>query len=330
MVKTGVYSQTDKLKRRNLMTGFEEYGDLQGVGFQGQSEQVPPEEEFFKSVYIAGITRVNHINIEEVAGRLQIRGLEYNLDEVNMVITHTKPILVREPDQGSRDLYSCFSYKTGNGPWHGTTKLPDGNDRPCPPTAPERAINDFCGPCKAQIIVAGICCKTNGSPVIDAEGKPVFIFLRGKGVKYGNISGYLDEMFQLDLPPIFEPVSAKSQEFEKIAVNNKRHVTRITMGMTGTRYGDKNVFVLGKGPPLDKESVMNILKVSKQTLEKFHEKFDWSRKRQVAAPTAEGVLPMDVDPPPGQETVTEPQTQEQPAQTVEDPSKAFSFDKIAF
>ena len=24
------------------MSGFEEYGDLQGVGFQGQSEQVPP------------------------------------------------------------------------------------------------------------------------------------------------------------------------------------------------------------------------------------------------------------------------------------------------
>jgi len=320
------------------MSGFEEYGDLQGVGFQGQSESVPPEEEFFKSIYIAGITRKNHINIEEVAGKLQIRGLQYNVDEVNMVITHTKPILVREPEKGTRDLYSCFSYKNGAPPWHGTTKLQDGRDRPCPATAPERAVNDFCAPCKAQIIVAGICCKTNGSPVVDTEGKPVFIFLRGKGVKYGNISGYLDEMYKLELSPIFEPVTTQSQEFEKQVVNNKRHVTRITIGQSNTRYGDKNVFVLEKGPALDKESVMNILKVTKQTLEKFNEKFDWSRKRQAVAPPVDGVLTMDAPPPVSDTppTQTQPQTTQKqftqpPVQKEEDTSdKSFSFDKISF
>ena len=318
------------------MSGFEEYGNLQGVGFQGQSESVPPEEEFFKSIYIAGITRKNHINVEELAGKLQIRGLEYNLDEVNMVITHTKPILVREPNKGTRDLYSCFSYKDGNPPWHGTTKLQDGSDRPCPSTAPERAANDFCAPCKAQILVAGICCKPNGSPVINAEGKPVFVFLRGKGVKYGNISGYLDEMFKLDLPPIFEPVTPKSQEFEKIVVNNKRYVTKITIGQTNTRYGDKNVFVLEKGPTLDKDSVMNILKVSKQTLEKFNEKFDWSRKRQAVTSPVEGVLTMDSpsmpETPPAQQPAPEEPFTQPSSQKEEETSsdKSFSFDKISF
>jgi hypothetical protein len=316
------------------MSGFEEYGDLQGVGFEGQSEAVPPEEEFFKSVYIAGITRVNHINVEEVAGKLQIRGLEYNKDEVNMIITHTKAILVRVPNKGTRDLYSCFSYKEGM-PWIGTTKLEDGRDRPCPQTSAERSVNDYCSLCKAQILVGGIYCKSDGTPITDGpEGKPVFIFLRGKGTKYGNISNYLDDMYKLDFPPIFEPVTEQSQAFEKAVVNNKRHVTKITITTTSTRYGDKNVFALEKGPAMDNKSVMNVLSVSKQTLEKFNEKFNWSRKQKATpTPPAEGVLSMDVDDKPvDTPPVTEQKVAEQPAEKpVEDKSaQTFSFDKIEF
>jgi len=316
------------------MAGFEEYGDLQGVGFEGQSESVPPEDEFFKSVYIAGITRMNHINVEEEAGKLQIRGLEYNKDEVHMIITHTKAVLVREPNKGTRDLYSCFSYKDGGLPWHGTTKLEDGRDRPCPQTSAERAVVEFCSTCKAQILVGGIYCKPDGTPITDTDGKPVFIFLRGKGTKYGNISGYLDDMFRLDLPPIFEPVTEQSQSFEKAVVNNKRHVTKITITTTSTRYGDKNVFALEKGPIMDKNSVMNILDVSKKTMEKFNEKFDWSRKRKATpTPPAEGVLSMDVEPPPvDAEPITEQKVVEQPVEKPAETNTAqtFSFDKIEF
>ena len=323
------------------MTGFEEYGDLQGVGFTGAPDAVPPEEEFFKSVYIAGVTRKNHINVEEIAGKLQIRGLEYNVEEVNMVITHTKEILVREAAKGTRDLYSCFSFKDGAPPWHGTTQIADGRQRPCPPTSPERAVNDFCKLCKGQILVAGIYCKADGSPVTDPEGKPVFIFLRGRGVKYGNISQYLGDMFKEDLAPIFEPVTEQSQAFEKAVVNNKRFVTKVGIGIYTTQsYGDKNVFTLEKGPQMDKDSVMNILKVSKQTLEKFNEKFDWAKRRQAAVPQpAQGVLPMDAtDPPFGddkEQPAQEAATQEQPAsepvkEQPKEGAKTFSFDNIEF
>ena len=317
---------------------FEDYGELQGVGFQGAPESVPPEEEFFKSIYIAGVTRKNHINIEEQAGKLQIRGLEYNLEKVHMVITHTKEILVREPEKGARGLFSCFSYKDGQPPWHGTTKLPDDRPRPCPQTAAERAVNDFCNKCKGQILVGGICCQADGTPITDGEGKPVFVFLRGKGMKYGNISSYLGEMFKLDLSPIFEPVTEQSQAFEKAVVNNKRYVTEITVGQADSKYGPKNVFILNKGVELAKESVMNILGVTKKTLDKFNEKFDWSKRaRAAAAPPADGILPMDAEPQDATEG-TEAPAEEAPATeaapTEEKPEdkaqKTFSFDNIEF
>jgi hypothetical protein len=305
---------------------FEEYGELAGVGFQGAPESVPPEEEFFKSIYIAGVTRKNHINVEEKAGKLQIRGLEYNLDKVCMVITHTKEILVREPEKGTRALFSCFSFKDGQPPWHGTSKLPDDRFRVCPSTSAERAVNDYCAPCRGQILVAGICCKADGSPLTDGNGKPVFVFLRGRGTKYGNISSYLGEMFKLDLSPIFEPVTEQSQAFEKAVVNNKRFVTEITVGQADTRFGPKNVFVLNKGTELAKESVMNILSVSKKTLEKFNDKFDWSKRaKAAAAPPADGILTMDEDP---EDETTEAAA---PEEKKEDTAKkTFSFDNIEF
>ena len=73
---------------------IEEYTDLMVTGYQGGSEsQVSPEEEFFHSVYISGAVRKNHIGIEEKTGKFQVRGVEYNLDSLNMIITHTKEVL---------------------------------------------------------------------------------------------------------------------------------------------------------------------------------------------------------------------------------------------
>ena len=69
---------------------IEEFADLATTGYQGGGggEQKPPEDELFHSVYIAGKTRKNHINIEEQSGKYQIRGVQYNLDEVHFIITH--------------------------------------------------------------------------------------------------------------------------------------------------------------------------------------------------------------------------------------------------
>ena len=91
---------------------FEDYQDLAGVGFQGGSgESTSPEDEFFHSVYISGKTRKNHINVEEQVGKLQVRGVQYNIDEVNLVITHTKDILAKIVNEQGRDNIKCFSFK---------------------------------------------------------------------------------------------------------------------------------------------------------------------------------------------------------------------------
>ena len=315
------------------MQSYEDYQDLQETGFSS-AEPVAPEDEFFHSLYVAGKTRKNHMNINEKADKLQIRGVEYNLEAVHMVITHTKEILAKEVgQQGQRISIECFSFKDGAAPWYGTSKLQDHSPRQCPQTSAERAVTDFCSPCRSQIVVAGIYCKEDGSPVIDSEGKPEFIFIRGKGMKYSNVSTYLGERFKEDLPPIFEPVTEQSASFEKAVVNNKRFVTKITRGTAPSQYGDKNVFVLEKGISLQKEAVLNILKISKQTVDKFNEKFDWSRKRGQTSGYAqqeqpEGVLQID-DPAPE----SKPEQEQAPSEPKKEDGasqSSFSFDDIKF
>ena len=318
---------------------FEEYQDLQGTGFQGgSSEPKPPEDEFFHSVYISGKTRKNHLNIEEKIEHFQVRGVEYNLDKVHMIITHTKEILAKIEQERGRDAIKCFSFKEGTPPWNGTSKLQNGANRECPMTSAERASVDFCNPCRAQILVAGIYCNENGSPILTEDKKPVFVFIRGKGMRYSNVSEYLNNLYNEDLPPIFEPVTEQSKMFEKSVVNQKRFVTKITRGTATSSYNNEvNVFELEKGTELPKDAVLKILKLSKDTVEKFNEKFDWSKSKQAAtagySAQPEGILSTEA--PDTQEA--KPDTGGGPA--VEDKKKeeappadgkVFSFDDIEF
>jgi len=310
------------------MSGFEDYADLGGTGFHGGGgEQIAPEEEFFHSVYVSASDRKNHINIVENSGKFQVRGVQYNLDEVNMVITHTKEVLAKIKSTKGRDNVECFSFKEGAPPWYGTTKLENGEQRICPQTSAERAVNDFCSECRAQIIVAGVYCKADGTPILTDEKKPIFIFIRGKGMRYKNVSDYLNDLYnEEDLTPIFEPVTEQSQAFEKAVVNNKRFVTRITKTVEQSSFGGNvNVFVLDRGPTLDDKTVKQVLKLSKQTLKNFNEKFDWSKRRGVTGygSRPEGVL--TVDEPSAPETKTEEVTTE-----AKKPEGEFSFDDIQF
>ena len=313
---------------------IEEFADLATTGFQGGGggEQKAPEEELFHSVYIAGKTRKNHINVEEQAGKYQIRGVQYNLDEVHMIITHVKEVLANVKREKNKDNIVCFSFKESSPPWYGTSKLSDGSKRQCPQTSAERAVNDFCNPCRAQIIVAGIYCKPDGSPILTEEKKPIFVFIRGKGMKYSNVSNYLNDRYQEDLSPIFEPVTDQSKEFEKSVVNNKRFVTKLGKGTETSSYGnDVKVFVLEKGVELPKDSVLSILKLSKQTVKQFNEKFDWS-KSKAAGTTGYGGAPDGV-------LSTAPETEEsdEPEESPEEKAvqagakgKTFSFDDVNF
>jgi len=314
---------------------FEEYSDLAGTGFQGGSgEKVAPEEEFYHSVYVAGKSRKNHINITEESGKLQVRGVQYNLDAVYMIITHTKEVLCNIKNEKGRESIACFSFKDGPPPWYGTSKLGDGSARQCPQTSAERALNDFCSPCRAQILVAGIYCKQDGSPILTEDKKPIFVFIRGKGMRYSNVSTYLNDCYMDEFSPLFTPATEDSREFEKRVVNNKRCVTKITKGEEQSSFGGMvNVFVLQKGTQLPNDSVMSILKLSKQTVNKFNEKFDWSRGKEAVGyggkPKApEGVMTIEET---NKATGEEPQeNQNVPSSGDANSGTKFSFDDINF
>jgi hypothetical protein len=252
---------------------IEEYAELMGTGHHAM-EIIKPEDEFFHSVYIAGTRRKNHIDIEEKPGYFQVRGVAYNLDEVYMIITHVKKVLVKSirDVRTQKDRTECFSYQTGNPPWNGL------NGRVCGANAAERATCAFCAPCKSQIIVAGVYCDVNGNPIPTEEKKPQFVFIRGKGMKYSGVSEYLDTLSKLDLDPIFTPVTDETKKFEKNVVNNKRFVTKIGVGEADSQYGKKTVFKLETGTKLSSDKVQSILKLAKRTIEKFNEKFDDSKR----------------------------------------------------
>jgi hypothetical protein len=307
------------------MSSFEEYSDLEGtsasVGATG--EKTSPEDEFFHSIYIAGKSRKNESGADEKSGKLQVRGVSYNHEELYMIITHTKDVKVKEREVKGRSQLECFSYKDGEPPWKGTTKLPDGSDRICPLTSSERAMNDFCNPCREQIIIAGIFCKENGSPILTEDKKPVFVFLRGKGMRYSPVSKYLSDMYNEELPPLFKPVTEQSQSFEKKVVNNKRFVTNITIGEEESNYGNNvKVFVLEKGNQIPDETVLKILKLSKETVEQFKQKFDWSKRKKTSGYEAAGILSTEDEP--GQDV------DKVKNETAGDDQKTFSFDDIEF
>jgi hypothetical protein len=321
-----------------MAENFEEYQDLSGTGYQGggSGEKVAPEDEFFHSVYVAGKTRKNHLGLEEKSGKLQVRGVEYNLDEVNLVITHTKDILAKIKSEKKGETIECFSFKEGEAPWHGTTKLSNGSPRPCPTTSAERASNDFCNPCRAQILVAGIYCKPDGAPILTEEKKPVFVFIRGKGMRYSNVSNYLNDLYnEEELDPVFEPVTDQSKAFEKSVVNNKRFVTRITRDTEESSFGSTvNIFNLERGPEIPKSAVIKILKLSKETVDQFNEKFDWSKRKQGAVSGyGDGDQQQATEPPEGIMSMDDESPKESDAAPTEDKpeeSKTFSFDDIQF
>jgi len=309
------------------MNDFNEYADLGTTGYKS-TEPVKPEDEFFHSLYIAGNTRTNHINVSEEAGKFQIRGVEYNLDGINMVITHVKKILVKnEKDATGKQKVACFSFKKEpQPPWTGW------NNRTCGTNSAERAANQFCNQCREQIIVAGIYVDETGKPIPHADtGKPIFLFLRGKGMKYNNVSQYLADCYKRDITsPLFEPSTPESLEFEKVAVNNKRNVTNITKGTAPSNYGDKDVFVFKSGTPLDNQSIFNILGIAKKSLVKFNEKFDWTRTDTATGYTPDqtpAVSDANVIP---ESNVAQQASGQQAAPSQQAPAPTFNFEDINF
>lgn len=307
---------------------FSEYSELidEGPGFSSKAP-VAPEDEFFHAVYISGQQRKNHLGETEIPGKLQIRGFKSNLDEINMVFTHVKQVLVKSSRVNNRDNLDCFCYQQGPPPWKGTS----GNI--CGKNATERASIPFCAPCRSQLIVTGIYVDENTGKPFLIDGKPVYVFIRAKGIKYGNVANYLSEMAQKDdLDPIVTPVTEQSKKFEKDNVNHKRFVAKVTVGKQSSTYGMKDVFEITQGAPLSVEAIKGVLNKSKETLEKFKEKFDWSRNKTGGSadysspapkPSEDQTFNFGSNPEPKQETKASPKTETKKVDN-------FSFEDVAF
>jgi len=311
--------------------GFEEYADLAETGF-GASKPADPTKDFFHSIYISGRTRTNETGQTEEANKLQIRGVQYNLEELYMIILHVKPILcltVQDNSSRNKSRVGCFSFKEGPAPWYGH------NNHQCGTTSAERAADPHCKNCKAQLVVSGVLCDADGNllePLDPENPVPVCAFIRGKGMKYSDVSDYLNAISQEDFPPLFEPVTEKTIDFEKKVVNNKRVVTKISIKEKDSNHGPKLVFDLSIGNPVDNEKVIDILKLSKGTLEKFKKKIDWSQKEsdikkpntQQVAPQTEGLASIPDSP---AETPSEPEAKPEAKPAAK---KTFNFDDFEF
>lgn len=304
---------------------FSEYSDLVDEGAFDVKTPVNPEDEFFHAVYISGQQRQNHLGEMEIPGKLQIRGLRSNLEEINMIITHVKGVLVKTSRVNNRDTLDCFSYQDGNHPWKGTS------GKICGKNSIERSSDPFCSPCRAQLIIAGLYLdEKTGQPFL-VNGKEVYIFIRAKGIKYGNVANYLSDLTKRDdLKPMVTPVTEESKKFERTQVNHKRFVTKVKVGKVSSSYGMKDAFTLETSKSLDADAVKKILNRSKVTKEKFKEKFDWSRGKSGGNSDYSGQAPVsenqkfnfsDSKP----QDTKKPEQASQPVQTNE-----FSFEDVDF
>ena len=292
--------------------------DNYGYGYTPPEEKTP-EDEFFHSIYIGGNERKNHIGIVEKAGSLHIRGVNYNLNEVCFIITHVKPMLVKYEKINNQKRTVCFSYQNTN-PWMGSS----GNV--CPANRADREASSTCIGCRGEIVIAGLLCEKNGKPILK-DKKPIFVFVRGRGIKSPSVYKYLEDISKIDLPAIFPD----NPSLENRVVKNKRYVTVVRKTTTGSKYGTKNTFDLNFGQQIDDKVIQKILKIQKETIPQFNEKFDWSSKIKNAPIKEKEDATTDHDGQSDQESQQEPVTQE-PAQqeSASNTDDGYDFGDIPF
>ncbi len=252
----------------------EDYSDLVDPSLSTGKTPTPPEKEPFKSLYIRVNPGKNHVGIQEQPQKLNIRGFDYNLDKVHMIIMMVKKVLVNRVKEGDKEVVKCFCYKSGQpDEWYGIS------GRKCGKNKAERQQDPFCATCKEEMIVGGIYCDENGKPIKEVDedfqesGKPVFVFIRGKGIKYKTVSEYISELMKVDFEdPVFD-----DEVLEKQVANRSRVVTEVTVGTQDSSFSTHFVFNLQQGKTLSKDTVKKVLKIAKNYKEDFDKKFDWSK-----------------------------------------------------
>jgi len=247
------------------------------------------KDSIFKSIYIGGVQRQEN-GVTLLPGHLHVKDFPplYNQNELYMVILYTKRILVKEKQSPQGRTLLCTSYMQGPPPWQGTAH------GPCGRTAAERSADPFCATCKNHLIVAGVLTNKIGSPIKDDEGNLVFGFMRGRGVKYVPISDYVRSLSEMDPPYV---IFKDKEDFERSVVNKMKVVTNISPGTIDSKYGPKSIFKLSVGNTVPQEAALRYLRLAKEHLEDFDNKFDWSRNATTSSEIQDDTPPVMSEPP---------------------------------
>ena len=248
---------------------YEEFLDLTGTGV-GIKKQLAPEEEPFHAIYICGEERQNHKDITELVDKLQIRGVDYNKNEVFLIITHViKPNVNRIFDKVKRSWEFVCSSRKDSTPWVGSS------GRKCV-TAKEKVPGHYCTECRQWIILFGILCENKSGKIwVGPDGKPEYAFISNHGMSWEPINSYLIEVASEEIDPIFEPVTPESEKWEKENFDNsKRVVTVITTGKRKSNFSTHTDFSYEKGSAIPKGQLIKLAEIAKSIKSGIAEKLD--------------------------------------------------------
>lgn len=292
------------------------------MGLEDYSGGMFVDTSMFKSVYITGTARqIEGTNEVEQVGKLQIHDTKFrNLDEVCMIPMFAKRKLVKVRMEGMKEIVECFSYMRGEPPYKGTS------GRTCPNTSAQRDATVECKGCRQRIILAGILVSPEGRPFVNDDGENIYIFIRGKGIKFMAISNYISECTRLPetkLPSIRDEILKvkpnliikTKPEYEKPMFNFRRFVCHIRVQQIQTNFGPRFIYDLSRGKLIPTELVIKLLNRTEELVDVFDAKFDLSLQK-VYVDYEEDITEGEA-PPKFEEVPTESPTQEAPSSKQE-------------
>jgi hypothetical protein len=268
------------------MVDFSKYakmGDVNVHDTYTPKEKTDPNDEFFKTVYISGSRQKedeftkNRLHI----GMLQIKGIENNLDTIYMMPYYRRQVLSNMVRVNKYDQPKCFSYADHD---------EEGNQLStsgffCPPNATSRGEVSWCNGCRTSFIIAGFWVDESGKYKMDADGKPINIYVRGTGSKVGDLMSYAFDCQDLEVPFLFDENSDESDTYEKRYSNLFRRIIKIEAGEEDV-YKTANTpanspdtrasYVLTGGKDIPKENVIKLMDYANNIDDKLREKFDYT------------------------------------------------------
>jgi len=246
-------------------------------------EEIAWEDEFFHAAYISGKTRIEEKlnNKKIIGGFIQIRGIEYNLEEFYMVPYYKRQVLVKNEKIGKYDSAVCFSFFD----YDDEGRLLSTSGFFCPPNSSERREVDWCSNCKTNIILIGFLSDENGNLKKDDDGKPYNVFIKASGSKVGDVMKYFFECQELEVPYLFtENPTDQSLLQEKNYFNIFRRVIKVSVDIVDTYNPNnnpdisktRNAYKLEGVKELPPANIFKLLDYAASIEDKIKEKFDYS------------------------------------------------------